>query len=83
MAGYHLKEISKEEYGSVAKIQEEIYELQDAIDQDCKLMQLIELSDIVGAVEGVLEQHFPDMTLQDLITMSNITKRAFRNGGRS
>ena len=46
-------------------------------------MQLIELSDIVGAVEGVLEQHFPDMTLQDLITMSNITKRAFRNGGRS
>ena len=46
-------------------------------------MQLVELSDIIGAVEGVLEQQFPDMTLQDLIIMSNITKRAFRTGGRS
>lgn len=83
MAGYHLIDIEKQPYGSIEKIQEEVYELFDAVEQDCRLMQLVELSDIVGAVEGVLEAQFPGMTLQDLITMSDLTKRAFRTGGRS
>lgn len=83
MAGYHLREIEKQPYGSIEKIQEEVQELFDAVEQDCRVMQLVELSDIIGAVEGVLETEFPDMTLQDLIRMSNITKRAFRSGGRS
>ncbi|WNL63411.1 hypothetical protein [Citrobacter phage Tr1] len=83
MAGYHLAEIEKQAYGTVEKIHEEVFELRDAIAQDCRIMQLVELSDIIGAVEGVLETHFPDFTLQDLIAMSAITKRAFRNGGRS
>lgn len=83
MAGYHLREIKKQPYGSIEKIQEEFQELFDAVEQDCRVMQLVELSDIIGAVEGVLETEFPDMTLQDLIQMSNITKRAFRSGGRS
>lgn len=83
MAGYHLREIEKQPYGSIEKIQEEVQELFDAVEQDCRVMQLVELSDIIGAVEGVLETEFPNMTLQDLIQMSNITKRAFRSGGRS
>ena len=83
MAGYHITHIKKQPYGSIEKIKEEVEELFDAVEQDCKIMQLVELSDIIGAVEGVLEQQFPDMTLQDLIIMSNITKRAFRTGGRS
>ncbi|AFU62796.1 hypothetical protein phAPEC8_00225 [Escherichia phage phAPEC8] len=83
MAGYHITDIKKQSYGSIEKIKEEVEELFDAVEQDCKIMQLVELSDIIGAVEGVLEQQFPGTTLQDLIIMSNITKRAFRTGGRS
>ncbi|HBC8515963.1 hypothetical protein nieznany_164 [Escherichia phage nieznany] len=83
MAGYHITNIKKQPYGSIEKIKEEVEELFDAVEQDCKIMQLVELSDIIGAVEGVLEQQFPGTTLQDLIIMSNITKRAFRTGGRS
>ena len=83
MAGYHIADIKKQSYGSIEKIKEEVEELFDAVEQDCKIMQLVELSDIIGAVEGVLEQQFPGTTLQDLIIMSNITKRAFRTGGRS
>ncbi len=67
MAGYHITNIKKQPYGSIEKIKEEVEELFDAVEQDCKIMQLVELSDIIGAVEGVLEQQFPDMTLQDLI----------------
>lgn len=83
MAGYHITDIKKQPYGSIEKIKEEVEELFDAVEQDCKIMQLVELSDIIGAVEGVLETRFPGFTIHDLVNMSNITKRAFRTGGRS
>lgn len=83
MGGYHITNIEKQEYGSMEKIREEFEELLDADLQGCRVMQLVELSDIVGAVEGVLESRFPGFTIHDLLIMSNITKRAFRTGGRS
>lgn len=43
-------------------------------------MELVELSDIIGAIELYLEKYHSD--IQELIKMSNITKRAFKNGHR-
>ena len=45
-------------------------------------MQLVELSDIYGAIESYLQLHHPGITMSDLENMSNITKRAFNDGTR-
>lgn len=81
--GYHLNEIPKGEIGESSKILEEVLELQDAEAQDAKIMALVELSDLIGAIALYLEKHHPDTTLNDLVTMSKITKRAFENGYRA
>lgn len=82
MAGYHVSEIPKYAYGTAEKIQEEILELLDAEQQDCKVMCLVELSDILGAIEGYLTKNFSGITLEDLLKMKDITKRAFKEGTR-
>lgn len=81
--GYHITAIPKGVIGESSKILEEILELQDAELQGAKVMALVELSDMIGAVEHYLRHHFPDVTLSDLIVMSTITQRAFRNGRRT
>jgi hypothetical protein len=80
--GYHLKKIKKGEVGEVSKIVEEVQELEDSLDQNCKIMALVELSDLYGAMEAYLERHHPGTTMDDLKNMSAITKRAFRDGSR-
>lgn len=45
-------------------------------------MLLVELSDMLGAIEAYLEKHTPGITLDDLRSMSDITRRAFRTGAR-
>ena len=82
MAGYHLHEISRGTYGELSKIKEEIAEIEDSISQDCKIMELVELSDLYGAIEGYLAKYHPSVTMKDLQIMSTITKRAFKNGNR-
>lgn len=80
--GYHLKEIKKGKLGASSKLLEEVQELIDAEEQTCKLMVLIELSDLIGAIEAYLAQNFKDIQLEDLKKMSDITKRAFKTGAR-
>lgn len=81
-AGYHLTKIEKGQLGEISKIQEELDELKDAKTQGVKLMELIELSDLIGAVELYLNKHHSGTTLDDLIKMKDVTKRAFENGRR-
>ena len=81
--GYHLEEIPRGEYGEISKILEEAAELKDAMEQGLKLMCLVELSDIIGAIEGYLERYYDGkITITDLLNMSYATKRAFESGGR-
>lgn len=81
--GYHMDDIPKGEYGEISKIIEEALELKDAMEQGQKLMCLVELSDIVGAIEGYLENHYDGkVTVTDLFNMANATKRAFESGQR-
>lgn len=80
--GYHKANIDKGIYGDLSKIYEEIEELKDSENQDNKIMILVELSDVIGAIEGYLEKHHNSLSLKDLIIMSETTKRAFKNNHR-
>jgi len=80
--GYHKREIPPGVYGELSKIQEELYEAMDAEEQRVNIMVLLELSDLLGAVEGYLENYYPGTSMEDLKRMSDVTKRAFRSGSR-
>ena len=80
--GYHIRKITRGKIGEVSKIKEEIEELEDALEQKNKIMALVELSDLYGAIDLFLKKHFPDTTMKDLKIMSETTQRAFKNGHR-
>jgi len=80
--GYHIAWIPQGEYGEVSKIEEELAEFKDALAQRCSLMALLELADLIGAIEGYLDRHHPSIELSDLLSMAAITKRAFKVGHR-
>jgi len=80
--GYHKRPIKKGEVGEISKIEEEIDELKEAIEQYNSILALVELSDIYGAIECYLEKHFSDFTMEDLKSMSDATRRAFEDGSR-
>ena len=81
--GYHLTPITKGKIGELSKIEEEVAELRDAHEQNAVIMELVELSDLVGAIQLYLERRHPSITFNDLRTMAAITRRAFENGHRS
>ncbi len=78
--GYHLTTIPKGILGEISTLEEELLELKDAEQQQSKIMMLVELADLYGAIEEyVKKQH---LTMKDLKKFSQITKRAFKNGRR-
>ena len=80
---YHIKHIPKGELGEFSKIMEEVLELGDAIDQNNKVMALVELSDLIGAIElYALKQFNGSVSLDDLLRMKETTQRVFRDGTR-
>lgn len=64
--GYHLREIPKGVVGEASKILEEAAEFAEALEQGAKLMAIIELSDMRGAVEAYLKNYHDGVTLQEL-----------------
>lgn len=81
--GYHVAEIKRGVLGELSKIQEELDELADAVKQGSSVMQLVELSDLIGAINAYMEPRFPRITIHDLEMFSAITARAFKNGHRT
>jgi phosphoribosyl-ATP pyrophosphohydrolase len=78
--GYHLKKIEKGVLGEFSKIKEEFQELEDAVEQDVKGLIICELSDLVGAIEEYCQKF--NLTLDDIVRFSNLTKSAFKDGDR-
>lgn len=78
---YHVNEIDKGVLGEFSKIKEEFQELQDAVEQEDRILQICELTDLIGAIEEFSNSKFR-LTLTDLITFSNKTKSAFQEGKR-
>lgn len=82
--GYHVKEITRGQFGELSKIQEEVAEALDSEEQKNPIMVLVELSDIVGAIEGYLETHFKGViTIKDVLVMARATNKAFQSGDRT
>lgn len=78
--GYHRKQINKGIYGEFSKIKEEFEELEDAHDQKDTILELCELSDLVGSIQGYISKY--NMSIEDLIKFSDKTKEAFIEGKR-
>ncbi len=80
--GYHEKDIPLSEFESADKIYEEVLEFRDSLNQGVKIMSLLELSDIMGAIEGYIEKNFPELSLDDLLKMKEATRKTFKSGMR-
>ena len=78
--GYHLRTINKGKLGETSKIREELEELEDALEQQNRIMALIELSDLYGALELVAINL--GTNIEELSIMSKATMKAFREGSR-
>ncbi len=79
--GYHNTIIQKNKVGTFEKILEEVDELKDAHLAKNKIMELVELSDLLGSIELYIKDNY-NMTLNDLDVMNKTTQRAFLNGRR-
>lgn len=75
---WHERKIKKGTYGEISKIEEELEEAKDALEQGNRLMFLIELSDILGAVEGISEKY--GLAISDLKAFSNKVKESKLHG---
>lgn len=80
--GYHIRSIPQGTYGEASKIEEEVTEFFDAVEQGNPIMALAELSDLVGAIEGWLEEHHPSIKIMDVLRMAQATRHAFESGQR-
>ena len=78
--GYHNRVIFKGKYGEFSKIEEEMDELKNAIEQNNKILMICEMSDLIGAIEEFAVKQ--GITLKDLKEFSDLTKSAFKEGKR-
>lgn len=78
---YHKRKIKKGQFGEFSKIEEEIEELFDAVDQECKMLILCELCDLIGSIEGYVDKKF-NLSLEDLVKFSRMTQESFKDGTR-
>lgn len=69
---FHKRKIPRGKYGELSKVKEEVEEALDSEEQGLRIMTLIELSDILGAVDGVLKKHFPNFTAEELLIFARL-----------
>lgn len=80
--GYHTSDIPKGKAGEFSKIEEEFFEAKDAFETKNPVMLLLELSDMVGAIERFLDRHYPGIDLDDIVTQAKLTNEVFKRGYR-
>lgn len=68
--------INIEIIGEFSKIKEEFQELEDAFEQNDKILQICEMSDLIGAIELYADKF--GLTLNDLKVFNDKTKSAFK-----
>lgn len=69
---FHKRSIKKGRYGELSKVLEEVEEALDAQEQGHRFMMLIELSDIIGAVQGVLDKEGFNLTVEELAKFAKL-----------
>jgi hypothetical protein len=80
--GYHKRKIKRGVYGHFSKIEEEFDEILEAREQNNRVMELVELSDLLGAIEAYTLSCY-NLDLDHLLTMTRATQAAFRDGTRT
>jgi hypothetical protein len=80
--GYHLQEIPRGKIGEVSKITEEYEEFMDAIKQNSPILQLVELSDLIGAIDLYAQNKYK-IGIFEIIKMTRATQSAFIEGDRN
>lgn len=78
---YHKKKIPEWIYWEISKITEEYEEFIDAVEQKSKLLELVELSDMIWAIDWYVNKKY-NMNIDDLITMAKLTHNSFKDGSR-
>jgi hypothetical protein len=79
--GYHLNYIPKGKVGDASKISEEYAEFIDALFQKSPVLELVELTDLIGAIEAYTLAKY-NIDLDKLILMTRATQSAFKDGER-
>jgi hypothetical protein len=79
--GYHRHDIAKGVLGERSKIMEEYNEFLDANEQGNSVMELVELSDLLGAIEAYSVKYY-SIDLDTLLIMTRATQRSFKLGHR-
>lgn len=79
--GYHLNPIPKGNLGHFSKIEEEYSEFRDAVIQSNPVLELVELTDLIGAIESYTKLKY-NINLEQLIKMTRCTQSAFKEGHR-
>ena len=79
--GYHKTTIPKGTIGQFSKIEEEFLELKDGVEQGDKILQIVELTDLIGAIDLYSYYQF-GLSLEDLIKFTRKTQQAFKDGSR-
>jgi len=78
---YHLRPIIiKGKYGDLSKVYEELDELSESLKQNNRILALVELSDLYGAIEAFAETLGTNIV--EIAKMSEATKRSFKSGER-
>ncbi len=78
--GYHIHNIKKGVLGEFSKIEEEFYELNDAIGQSNSVLEICEMTDLIGAIAAYAKKY--NLTLDDLVFFTKCTEEAFKEGKR-
>lgn len=80
---YHQKDIPKAKFGTMQKIEEEFLELYDAHYQKNKILELVELADLYGAIKGYVNKNYKNISFKQIINFAKLTEKAFTSGKRS
>ena len=78
--GYHVRQITKGKLGEVSKIREELNELEDAMNQNNRILALCELADLYGAIKAFA--YTIGSNMEEIKTMADATESAFKDGTR-
>lgn len=79
--GYHTYNIPKSNYGTLDKVTEEYLELMDARLLESPVLELVELTDLIGAIAGYANARY-NITLDELVKFSKMTSDSFKSGKR-
>lgn len=69
---FHKRDIPEGVFGDFSKIEEEFFEAKDAVEQDVKVMLLIELTDLLGAIRGYMDKNYPGIGFDGLVKMMQL-----------